>query len=95
MFFYSSPDIISTMKQKSVRWAGHVARKGDFGIPQKFRESRKKQASWKDTFHIKMSSGLRMCTGFKWLRTGFNGGIFLNMGMKFVASYKGCNYFIN
>jgi hypothetical protein len=55
VFFYSSPDIISTMKPKSVRWVGHVARKGDFGIPETFRESRRKQASWKDTFHIKMS----------------------------------------
>jgi len=42
------------MKTKSVRRAGHVARKGEFGIPQKFRISRKKQASWKDTFHIEM-----------------------------------------
>jgi len=36
-----------------------------------------------------------MCTGFKWLRTGFNGGIFVNTGMEFMVPYKECNYFVN
>jgi hypothetical protein len=40
--------------QHNVRWAGHVARKGEFGIPQKLRKSRKRKASRKDNMNIKI-----------------------------------------
>lgn len=80
-----------------MRWAGHVARKGEFSIPQKFGKSRKKQASWKDTFLIKMDRSVVACgcvldSSGSGLRS--RAGFFLNTGMKFVVPYKGCNYFI-
>jgi hypothetical protein len=89
------------MKQKSVRWAGHVARKGGFGNPQKFMKSRKKQASWKDKIHIKIGRSVlaeECVLNSSGSRLGSMAGFFfffLKTGMKFVVPCKGCNYFIN
>jgi hypothetical protein len=46
--FYSSPDIIRQMKSRRMRWAGHVARRGEERIVHGFGgKACKKETTWK------------------------------------------------
>jgi hypothetical protein len=82
---YSSPDIISQVKSRRMRWAVHVARMGEerkvykvlVGKPERKRPLGRPRRRWED--------GIRMdlidigfggaWIGFDWLRRGTGGGL--------------------
>jgi len=80
---YCSPNIIRVVKSRRMRWAGHVARKGErrgayrgfVGRPGGKRPLGKPTRRWED--NIKMNHlfmGLGAWTGLLWLRKGTGGG---------------------
>jgi hypothetical protein len=66
--FYSSPDIIRQIKQRRMRWAGHVARMGEeikvykvlVGNPEGMRPLGRPRLRWED--EIRMDVG-EICLG--------------------------------
>jgi hypothetical protein len=72
----SSPDIIRQIKSRRMRWAGHVGRMGEerklykdcfLGKPERKRPLGRQRHGWED--------GIRVWTGFHWLRIGTGGGL--------------------
>ncbi|KAJ4446283.1 hypothetical protein ANN_12978 [Periplaneta americana] len=60
---YSSPDIIRSIKSRRLRWAGHVARMGEFrnayrvlvGIPERKRPLGRPRRRWEDNIKMDLS----------------------------------------
>jgi hypothetical protein len=82
---YSSPDIISQIKSRRMRWAGHVARMGEerkayrglVGKPEGKRPLGRLRRRWEDGIRmdlkeIDLGAGW---IGFDWLRRGTGGGL--------------------
>jgi hypothetical protein len=78
---YFSPSIISIIKSRRLRWAGHVARMGEkrnayrlfVGNPERKRPLGRPRHRWVDNIRIlKMWEGV-MWTGLVWLRIGTGG----------------------
>jgi hypothetical protein len=44
---YSSPNIIRQIKSRRMRWAGHVARKGEEYVQGFDGKARRKETTWK------------------------------------------------
>jgi hypothetical protein len=44
---YSSPNIISQIKSRRMRWAGHVARMGEECVQGFDRKAKRKETTWK------------------------------------------------
>jgi hypothetical protein len=82
---YSSPDIISQVRSRRVRWAGHVARMGDerklykvlVGKPEGNRPLGRPRRRWEDgiRMHLREISLGRRWIGFDWLKIGTGGGL--------------------
>jgi hypothetical protein len=81
---YSTPDIITQVKSKRMRWAGHVARMGEernckrfwWGSPKKKRPLGRTRRRWEDGIIMDLREiGLGVWNGFDWLRTGTGGGL--------------------
>jgi hypothetical protein len=82
---YLSPDIIRQIKSRRMRWAGHVARMGEWrkvyrvlvGRPEGKRQLERPRCRWEDG--IKMDRvdwlGGGVWSGFTWLRIGTVGGL--------------------
>jgi hypothetical protein len=78
--FYSSPDIIRQIKSRGMRWAGHVARRGEernvcrvlIGEPERKRPRRR----WEDGIKMDLREiGWGVWSGFSWLRIETVGGL--------------------
>jgi hypothetical protein len=87
---YSSPDIIRQIKSPRMRWAGHVARMGEWknvyrvlmGKPEGKRPLGRPRRRWEDG--IKMDLGVigwGVWNGFTWLRIGTVGRAVVNAVM--------------
>jgi hypothetical protein len=71
---YSSPNIVTVMKSRRLRWAGHVARMGEgrgvyrvlVGKPEGKRPLRRPRRRWED--NIKMELRELGINGAKWIR---------------------------
>jgi hypothetical protein len=78
---YSSPDIITQVKSRRMRWAGHVARMGEdrkvykvlVGKPEGKRPLGRPRCRWEDGILRRLAWGV--WTGFDCLRTGISGGL--------------------
>jgi hypothetical protein len=78
---YSSPSIVTVIKARRIRWAGHVARMGEvrgaYNIlvvrPKGRRPLGRPRCRWED--NIKMELGLGIWIRFIWLRIGICGGL--------------------
>jgi hypothetical protein len=76
---YSSPDIIRQIKLRRVRWAGHIARKGEgrnvyrvlVGKPEGKRPCERPRRRWEDGIKMDLEqTGSGVWSGFTWLRIG-------------------------
>jgi hypothetical protein len=81
---YSSPDIIRQIKSRRMRWAGHVARKGEgrnvysvlMGKPKGKRPLERPRRRWEDEIKMDLrETGWGVWSGFTWLRIGTVGGL--------------------
>jgi hypothetical protein len=82
---YSSPDIIRQIKSRRVRFAGHVARKGEginvhrvlVGNPEGKRPLERPRRRWEDgiKMDLRMIGWGGVWCGFTWLRIGTYGGL--------------------
>jgi hypothetical protein len=81
---YSSPDIISQIKSRIMRWAGHVARMGEgtavyrvlVGKPKGKRPLGRPRRRWEDGIKVDLTEiGWGVWSGFTWLRVGTIGGL--------------------
>jgi hypothetical protein len=81
---YSSPDIISQVKSRRMRWVGHVARVGEerkvykvsVGKPEGKRLLERPRQRWEDGIRMDLrENGLGVWIGFDCLRTGTGGGL--------------------
>jgi hypothetical protein len=81
---YSSPDIISQIKSRRMRWAGHVASMGEerkvykvlVEKPEGKRPLGRPRRRWEDRIRMDLGEiGLGVWIGFDWLRTGTGGGL--------------------
>jgi hypothetical protein len=82
--FYSSPDIITQVKSRRMRWAGNVARMGEerkvykvlVGKPEGKRPLGRPRRRWDDGIRMDLGeTGLGVWIGFDRLRTGTGGGL--------------------
>ncbi|KAJ4440590.1 hypothetical protein ANN_08736 [Periplaneta americana] len=80
---YSSPDIITNIKSRRLRWAGHVARMGEsrnayrvlVGRPEGKRPLGRPRRRWEDNIKMDLREvGYMIETGLILLRIGINGG---------------------
>jgi hypothetical protein len=81
---YSSPDIIRQTKSRRMRWAGHVARRGEgrnmyrdlVGKPEGKRPLERSRRGWEDGIRMDLGKiGCGVWSGFTWLRIGTVGGL--------------------
>jgi hypothetical protein len=81
---YSSPDIIRQIKSRRMRWAGHVARRGEgrnvyrvlMGKPEGRRPLGRPWRRWGDGIGMDLRKiGWGVWSGFSWLRIGTVGGL--------------------
>jgi hypothetical protein len=80
---YSLPDIISQMKSRRMRWAGHVARMGEgsnmyrvlMGKPEGKKTTWKTKACEDGMKMDVREVGWRLWSGFMWLKIGIVGGL--------------------
>jgi hypothetical protein len=81
---YSSPDIIRHIKSRRMRWAGHVARRGEgrnvymvlVGNPEGKRPLGRLRRRWEDRIRMDLREiGWGVWSGFTWLRIGIVGGL--------------------
>jgi hypothetical protein len=82
--FYSSPDIITQVKSKRIRWAGHVERMREerkvykvlVGKPEGKSPPGRPRRRWKDEAEwILGRLALGVWIGFDWLRIGTGSGL--------------------
>ena len=80
---YPSPNIVRAIKPRRIKWAGHVARKGERrGIyrvlvwkPEGKRPLGRPRRKWESNIKIDLQEvGCGAWTGSSWLRTGTDGG---------------------
>jgi hypothetical protein len=80
--FYSSPNIIRQIKSRTMRWAGHVAHKGEetevnkilVGKPEGKRPLGRPRQRWEDGIRMDLGEiGWGVWSGFNWLRIGTSG----------------------
>jgi hypothetical protein len=67
---YCSPTIVSVIKSRRMRWAGHVARVGERRGKEPFRRPRRR---WEDNIKMDLKE-VGVWTGSSWLRIGTGGG---------------------
>jgi hypothetical protein len=81
---YSSPNTVQVIKSRRMRWAGHVAHKGDGrgayrileGIPEGRRPTGRPKHRWEDNIRMHLQEvEWGAWTGLSWLRIGTGGGI--------------------
>jgi hypothetical protein len=81
---YASPNIIRVIKSRRMRWAGHVACKGEgrgayrilVGRPEGRRPLGRPRRKWEDNIKMDLQeAGWGAWTGVKWLRRGTGGGL--------------------
>jgi hypothetical protein len=81
---YPSPDIIRQIKSRRMRWAGHVARKGEgrnvykvlVGKPEGRRPLGRPRRRWEDGIKMDLREiGWGVWSRFTWLRIGTVGGL--------------------
>jgi hypothetical protein len=80
---YSSADIIRQINSRRMRWAGHVARKGEerkvykvlVGKPEGKRPLGRPRRRWEDGIRMDLREIGMVWIGFDWLRTGIGGGL--------------------
>jgi hypothetical protein len=81
---YSSPVIIRQIKSRRMRWAGHVARMGEWrnvfrvlvGKPKGERPLERPRRRWEDGIKMDLREiGWGVWSGFTWLRIGIVGGL--------------------
>jgi hypothetical protein len=81
---YSSPNIIRQITSRRMRWAGHVARRGEerklykilVGNTEGRRPLGRPRRGWKDGIRMDLrESGWGLWSGFSWLRIGTGGGL--------------------
>jgi hypothetical protein len=79
---YPSPDIITQIKSRQIRWAGYVARMGQerkvykvlVGKPEGNRPLERRRRRWEDGIRMNLREiGLGVLIGLYWLRTGTRG----------------------
>ena len=79
---YTSPNIVRVIKSRRMRWAGHVARKGEergaysvlVGKPEAKRPMRRPRRRWVDNIRISRRWDVGMWTVLGWPGTGTGGG---------------------
>jgi hypothetical protein len=81
---YSSPDIITQIKSRRMRWAGRVARMGEgrnvyrvlLGKPEGKKLIGRPRHTWEDGIKMDLREiGWGLLSGFTWLRVGEGGGL--------------------
>jgi hypothetical protein len=81
---HSSPDIIRQVNSRRMRWAGHVARIGEYKKvykvlvwkPEGKRPLGRPRRKWEDGIRMHLREiGLGVWFGFYWLRAGTDGGL--------------------
>jgi hypothetical protein len=81
---YSSPNIVTVIKSRRIKWAGHVARTGEgrgvyrvlVGRPEGKRPLGRPRHKWEDNIKMDLRKiGIDGRTGFSWLRIGSSGGL--------------------
>jgi hypothetical protein len=81
---YSSPDIIRQIKSRRMRWAGHVARRGEgrnvyrvlVGMSDGKRPLGRQRRRWEEGIKMDLREiGWGVWSGFTWLRIGTVGGL--------------------
>jgi hypothetical protein len=84
--FYSSPNILTIIKSRKIRWTGHVARMGEtrnaysisVGKPEGKRPIGRPRRRWVDNTKMDLTEigwdGM-VWTGCNWLRIGTSGGL--------------------
>jgi hypothetical protein len=79
---YSTPDIIRQVKSRRMRWAGHVARKGEerkvnkvlVGKPEGKRPLGRPSRKWENGIRMDLREiGWKVWIGFDWLRIRTSG----------------------
>jgi hypothetical protein len=81
---HCSPDCITIMKSRRMRWTGNVGRMAKMRnaykilaeVPEGKRPLGRPGRRWEDNikYNLRKQSG-RMCTGYVWLRIGTGGGL--------------------
>jgi hypothetical protein len=81
---YSSPDIIRQIKSRRMRWAGHVARRGEgsnvysvvVGKPEGKIPLERPRRRWENGIKMDLrETDWDVWSGFTWLRIGTSGGL--------------------
>jgi hypothetical protein len=83
-YLYSSPNIITVIKSRRMRWVGHVARMGEgrgahrifVGRPEGRKPLGRPRHRWEDNIKMDLQDvGWGGWTGMIWLRIGTSGGL--------------------
>jgi hypothetical protein len=80
---YSSPSVITMIRSRGMRWAGHVGCIGGkrnayrilVGKPGAKGPPGRPRCKWEDNIKMDLEQDRGMRTGLTWLRIGTNGGV--------------------